>query len=151
MSVPKDLANCWTDFVLLHSEAFYRSWEGFKLFWGRVSSPPSPKKYFVYLFKTQILNGMRSTFPPPTLSKVPLDDSRGVVYNTYIAKLSVPIGWNLYFHQILKGIDYFIVRWLSADSKMKTCKINSSVIDFMILFYHMRKSVYCDTWPKNRF
>ena len=50
----------------------------------------------------------------------------------YIAKLSVPIGWNLYFHQILKGIDYFIVRWLSADSKMKTCKINSSVIDFIL-------------------
>ena len=37
-----------------------------------------PQKIFFYLFETQILNGMRSTFPPPTLSKVPLDASRGV-------------------------------------------------------------------------
>ena len=50
LSVPKDLANRWTDIVLLYSEASYRFWEGFKLFLERVSSPHSPKIYFFLFF-----------------------------------------------------------------------------------------------------
>ena len=36
LSVTKDLANYWTDMVLLSSEASYRSREGVYIFWGRV-------------------------------------------------------------------------------------------------------------------
>ena len=68
LSVAKDLTHRWINMVLLYSEASYKSWEGFKLFLERVSSTPSPKKYIFYSFETQIWNGMRSTFPPITLS-----------------------------------------------------------------------------------
>ena len=34
MYVPKELANCWTDMVLIYNEVSYMSWEGLLL--GRV-------------------------------------------------------------------------------------------------------------------
>ena len=44
LSVPKDLANRWTDRVLLNRVDSHMSLEGFKLFWGRVP-PPSQEKW----------------------------------------------------------------------------------------------------------
>ena len=52
--VAKDLANRWTDRVLLNRVASHRSWEGLLLFLERVSSPLSPKKYIFYPFESQI-------------------------------------------------------------------------------------------------
>ncbi len=33
LSLPKDLANFWTNIVFLYTEASYMSWDGFRLFY----------------------------------------------------------------------------------------------------------------------
>ena len=63
-----DLANRWTDRVLLNRVASHRSWEGLCLFWGRVTSsyqeklPPEInlnstfKKISFFLFRSKMKN-----------------------------------------------------------------------------------------------
>ena len=64
----KDLANRWTDMVPSYNEASYRTWEGFKLFIGRVSSPPSsPPKNIFFLFWNSNLKWDEVDFPPSYL------------------------------------------------------------------------------------
>ena len=51
------VANSSTEMGLLYSKATYRSRQGFKLFWGRVSpSPPEKNIFSHFLFETEIEN-----------------------------------------------------------------------------------------------
>ena len=66
MFVPKDLANRWTDQVLLNSEASYRSREVFKIFWGWYLIPLNKKCPIPIFLKLKLKMGCRD-FSPLTL------------------------------------------------------------------------------------
>ena len=74
LCVVKDMANHWTNTVLLLDETAYRYSEGLKLFMGRVPHPfydklPLEKNNFIFIFffcKTKIKCG--SSTPPSNFS-----------------------------------------------------------------------------------
>ena len=66
MSVLKNLTNCWTDMVLLYSEAYHRSWESL---------------YFCVSYLQPLKKMVPGKSPPTPRKRVPLETSRGVALN----------------------------------------------------------------------